>query len=70
MILLADENIDGVIIRKLRQAGHQVLSVAEMFPSISDNEVLDLSNSSAAILLTADRDFGNSSFGTGAQPTA
>jgi predicted nuclease of predicted toxin-antitoxin system len=56
--LLADESIDGPIVDRLRQEGHRVFYVAEMEPGISDDAVLDLANREAALLLTADKDFG------------
>lgn len=51
MNLLADENID-------RQDGHDVLYVAEFEPSISDAVVFDRANEKSALLITADKDFG------------
>ena len=58
MNILADESIDGPIVYRLRQDGHLVHYVAEMEPGISDDAVLDLANHEPALLLTADRDFG------------
>jgi hypothetical protein len=40
MRLLADENIDSVIIKRLRDDNHTVFYVIEMKPGITDNEVL------------------------------
>jgi hypothetical protein len=40
MNIVADEGIDRQIVEQLRQAGHDVLYVAELAPSISDDEVL------------------------------
>ena len=57
MKLLADENLDRSVVARLREAGHQVLAVAEMEPGISDDVVLDRANDDAAILLTEDKDF-------------
>jgi predicted nuclease of predicted toxin-antitoxin system len=56
---LADESVDGPIVARLRQDGHDVLYVAELAPGISDPEVLELANREAAPLLTADKDFGH-----------
>jgi predicted nuclease of predicted toxin-antitoxin system len=56
--LLADESIDRQIVDRLRQDGHLVHYVAEMEPGISDDTVLHLANREAAVLLTADKDFG------------
>ena len=58
MIFLADENIDRQIVDRLRLDGHDVMSVIEMEPGISDDKVLELANAKKAILLTADKDFG------------
>lgn len=58
MNFVADEGIDQPIVKSLRQAGHTVWYVAEMSPSISDNEVLQLARDQQAILLTFDKDFG------------
>jgi predicted nuclease of predicted toxin-antitoxin system len=55
---LADESVDRQIVDRLRQDNHSVLYVAEMEPGIPDDTVLDLANRDEAILLTADKDFG------------
>jgi predicted nuclease of predicted toxin-antitoxin system len=58
MNLVADESIDRPIVERLRQEGHDVLDVAELAPSISDEEVLRVAIDEDALLLTADNDFG------------
>lgn len=58
MKLVADENLDRSVIQKLREAGHEVISVAEMEPGISDEVVLATANSVEAMLITEDKDFG------------
>jgi predicted nuclease of predicted toxin-antitoxin system len=58
MKFLADENMDVAIVDRLRQDGHQVWYVAEMESGIPDDEVLALANREGAILITADKDFG------------
>lgn len=58
MKFLADECVDKQIVDRLRHDGHTVLCVAEMEPGISDQEVLNLVNQEDAILLAADKDFG------------
>jgi len=55
---LADESVDRQIVDRLRQDDHLVRYVAEMGPGISDDAVLDLANREVAMLLTADKDFG------------
>ena len=59
MKLVADESVDGPIVERLRGNGHSVLFVTEMQPGIADTEVLELSRSEAALLVTADKDFGD-----------
>lgn len=58
MILLVDESVDRQVVDRLREDGHTVSYVAEMDPGISDDDVLSLANEKEAVLLTADRDFG------------
>jgi len=58
MNLVADENIDRGIVERLRLDGHQVEWIAEVSPSVSDEEVLCLAASSGALLITEDKDFG------------
>ena len=50
--------MDGHIVAQLRQDGHDVLYIAEMEPSISDDMVLSRANAQEAPLLTEDKDFG------------
>lgn len=58
MNLVADEGVDRHIVAQLRQDGHDVLYIAEMEPSISDDNVLSHANAQGALLLTEDKDFG------------
>lgn len=62
MNFLADESVDRQVVERLRQDGHQVWYVAEMEPGISDDAVLALANQGTALLLTADKDFGEMVF--------
>ncbi|MEW6276769.1 MAG: DUF5615 family PIN-like protein [Bacillota bacterium] len=65
MKFLADESIDLPIVESLRRDGHFTLYVAEMEPGIKDDEVLKQANKEKAILLTADKDFGELVFRQG-----
>lgn len=58
MNLFADEGVDKPIVVALRDAGYRVWYVAEMSPSLSDEEVLAATRRVDALLLTADKDFG------------
>jgi predicted nuclease of predicted toxin-antitoxin system len=63
--LFADESVDQPVVERLRQDGHEIVSVAELAPSITDDEVLREANGRAAILVTADKDFGELVFRQG-----
>ena len=58
MNFVADESVDLQLVEKVREDGHSIWYVAEMSPSISDDEVLQLANRLTAPLITADKDFG------------
>jgi predicted nuclease of predicted toxin-antitoxin system len=58
MNLVADESVDCQIVNRLRDDGHKVLYIAEVEPSISDDAVFNRANEKAALLITADKDFG------------
>ena len=65
MNLLADESVDKPIVDRLRRDGHIVLYIAELDPSIDDNAVLHRANQNSALLITADKDFGELVFRMG-----
>jgi predicted nuclease of predicted toxin-antitoxin system len=58
MKFVADESVDFPIVERLRQDGHSVWAVVEMDAGIPDDLVLDHANRQNAVLLTADKDFG------------
>ena len=58
MNFLADEGVDDPIVSRLRQDGHSVSYIAELAPGIEDDEVLRRANEAGALLMTADKDFG------------
>jgi predicted nuclease of predicted toxin-antitoxin system len=58
MMLLADESVDKPIVDRLRQDGHDIVYIAEVSPSVTDDQVLDEANPRDALLLTGDKDFG------------
>lgn len=62
MNFLADESVDRQIVERLRRDGYRVVYVAEMEPGIPDTTVLASANSEAALLFTADKDFGEMLF--------
>ena len=62
MNLVADESVDRAVVERLRQDGHSVVYIAELSPGIPDEEVLYHANAQGALLLTADKDFGEMVF--------
>lgn len=57
--LLTDENIDPAVVRFLRQAGFDVLDVAEeSLIGSSDRHLLQLAASQRRVVVTHDSDFG------------
>ena len=58
MRILADENIAGRSIARLRTHGYDVLSVRETYPSEADPNLLELATDEERMLITYDTDFG------------
>ena len=58
MNFLIDESVDAPIAARLVLDGHTTTCVWELWPGISDDEVLAKANQEQAILITADKDFG------------
>lgn len=65
MRLLANENFPRVAVEFLRGLGHDVVWVAEHFPSTRDESVLECAAQESRILLTQDKDFGELAFRRG-----
>jgi predicted nuclease of predicted toxin-antitoxin system len=55
---LADESCAGPVIFALRQAGHDVLAIAEVAQGAADEQVMGRALSERRVLITEDRDFG------------
>lgn len=58
MRFLADENVSRLVIDRLRNSGHDVVSIAETRSGAPDEEVLNVADAEGRILITEDRDFG------------
>ena len=58
MQFLADESCDFAVVRALRAAGHAVTAVGEVAAGASDEKVIATAIREGAVLLTADKDFG------------
>jgi len=58
MKIIADESVNYFFVLELRKKGYQILSVAENYPSIEDEDILSISLNPPAIVITEDKDFG------------
>jgi len=58
MRFLADENVSRLVIERLRNDGHDVVSIAETTPGTPDDDILNAAGADDRILITEDRDFG------------
>ncbi len=56
--IIADENIDTIIIKSLRNNDYNVISIKENFRGMKDNEIIVLANENRCLILTEDKDFG------------
>lgn len=63
--LLANENFPVPAIRKLRDAGVDVMAVREIMPSADDHDVLALACREGRWIVTFDRDYGELIFKEG-----
>lgn len=58
MTLLIDENIDEPIVEALKELELKIVSISDIAPGVTDDEVLDIANRENAVILTSDKDFG------------
>jgi len=58
MKFLADENIPLKVVKRLREDGLDIISVADIQIGMDDEEIAKLSEKEKAILITFDKDFG------------
>ncbi len=58
MNFTADESCAGPVIRALRDAGHDVVAIAEVARGATDEQVLERALNENRVLITEDRDFG------------
>ena len=58
MNFVADESCAMPVIKALREAGHDVIAIAEVAQGAADDQVLERALKEKRILITEDRDFG------------
>jgi predicted nuclease of predicted toxin-antitoxin system len=62
---LADECVAAELVEHLRAAGHDAAYMAELTPSMRDEQVIDRARDDNRLLLTEDKDFGELVFHRG-----
>ena len=67
-MIIADECLNIVIIKTLKDNGWSVLSISEEYPGISDKEIIQLSIREQKIIITQDKGFGDLFFKEGLEP--
>ncbi|MCO6486762.1 MAG: DUF5615 family PIN-like protein [Phaeodactylibacter sp.] len=60
--VLADEGLNGNIVRQIRKIGLSVEWILELEPGMDDDKIIELAKSQKNILITEDKDFGESVF--------
>ncbi len=65
MQFIIDESTGAAVVKYLRQAGHDVLAVAETMPQARDPDILARAAAEGRILITNDKDFGELVFRSG-----
>lgn len=58
MQILADENLPGPMVARLRQDGFEVIAIKEVAAGVDDTVVMQAANERSVMLVTQDRDFG------------
>ena len=57
-MILADEGLNGRIVKHLRENGFSIDWILELEPGIPDEKVIDFAKVNNQILITEDKDFG------------
>ncbi len=62
MRILADENCPGDLVHTLEERGHDVVWIRTDSPGVKDPHILNRAQAEEHIVLTFDKDFGESAF--------
>nr|MBI1229531.1 toxin-antitoxin system, toxin component [Cytophagales bacterium] len=57
-MILADEGLNGNLVRALREDGYEITWIKETKPGIEDEDIISLAMQTSQILITEDKDFG------------
>ena len=57
-MILADEGLNGNLVRALREDGYQIVWIKETNAGMDDEDIIALARQNSQILITEDKDFG------------
>jgi predicted nuclease of predicted toxin-antitoxin system len=57
-MIVVDENVDQLLIDKLKSEMPDVISIRQDYASVSDREVIKIAKVHKAVVITEDKDFG------------
>ena len=57
-MILADEGLNGNIVKALRADGYKVIWVKELNSGMADRDIVDLARETNQVIITEDKDFG------------
>lgn len=57
-MILADEGVNGNLVRALRDDGHEVVWIKETKAGMDDIDIINQARQNSQILITEDKDFG------------
>lgn len=58
IMILADEGLNGNLVKALREDGYQIIWVKESNAGMADEDIIALAREDNQILITEDKDFG------------
>lgn len=64
-MIIFDENVERYWISLIKNLGYPSISIAEVFPGITDKQVVEIVKSHEGLLVTEDKDFGELIFAHG-----
>ena len=57
-MIIADEGLNGNLVRSLRADGYQVIWIKELNAGMKDRKIIELARQNNKVIITEDKDFG------------
>lgn len=57
-MIIIDENVDQILVDRLRDKNYDILSIRQDHPGITDRQVVKIAKSKRGLVITEDKDFG------------